>query len=343
MTTISRRDFLGSSALLVTLAAVRPARAWHVPAAATAERYFTWISPADHVHVAMGEGGNSLVLLDAAKKQALLIDTKTTGFGSVLRREAESLGAPLRLVINSHHHYDHTGGNSAFTADIPVLAHAKALERCVADAQFTMYRNGIPAAHKSLRTNEKPVAKSALTDVESMMKTFPAKEAFKPTREFKPSSAAAPQTETIDFAGEKVEITHVNPGHTDTDLIVRLPAKNVVHTGDLLFNKVWPYVDAPGGFTSDGWIRSLNAIVEMCDAKTTVVPGHGELTDREGVKRQIAFFNDVRDRARAAVKAGTPRDEFTKLTPDEYKDFAAADWIRPITLGGLYDEAKSAK
>jgi glyoxylase-like metal-dependent hydrolase (beta-lactamase superfamily II) len=352
MTPLTRREFLEVTGAVVALGALAtasraafvPRSTWSalsasLPVMTSDTKYFDWTELAPGVFSAASEGGNIMALV--GKAESLLIDTKNCGFGTTVRREAESLGAPVRLVINTHHHADHTGGNHAFTKDIPLLAHPKAIERINSDKQYAMYRSGATGAIKALGSSDRAEAKAALADAEALVKAFPAKEAFVPTRKFSPTPGTGTAgREEITHAGEKIEITHVGAGHTDTDLIIRFPNKNVVHTGDLVFNKTWPYIDRAGGCDTAGWIKSLEKLSEMCDDKTIVIPGHGDIADKSAVTRQIAFFKDMRQRAADAVKKGTTRDEFLKLAPDEYKSYA--DRSKPITLGGLFDEASNA-
>src|SRR6187551_1824066 len=96
-------------------------------------RLFAWHQLTPHAWLAVGNGGNSVVLADGA--DVLLIDTKELGYGAALRREAaDVVGRPITRVVNTHHHTDHVLGNTAFTADVPVLAQRAAHDRTVARA-----------------------------------------------------------------------------------------------------------------------------------------------------------------------------------------------------------------
>jgi len=346
---ISRRGFLlaTSSLAAASLAGTRAwARVQPVQPAAPARpvtrqvqpseaRYFEWKKAGGGVHVAFGEGGNTLVML--GKDESLLVDTKNCGFGDTLRLEAVALGSPIGLVLNTHHHADHTGGNSVFAKDLPLLAHTKAKARIAANApRYTAgAKSTVSTMFKSPKLSAKGVRESAmlLSGVLDELND-PAKVGalFEPTR-------TTEGNETLTVGGRTVELTHVGAGHTDNDLIVFIPEANVLHTGDLLFHRVWPYVDRGAGANTAGWIASLERILTICNGTTVVVPGHGELTDRSGVQGQIEFFKKMRDVAGAAVKDGTSREDFLKRPFEEYKDYGMADFIKPVTLGGLYDEA----
>jgi glyoxylase-like metal-dependent hydrolase (beta-lactamase superfamily II) len=325
--TLSRRGFLGAAAAAAGTVLL-PGRGWaRQPAAGTT--WFEWKKLTQNVYVAAGEGGNSIAIV--GKGELILVDSKNPGFGATLRREAEALGlGPVRTLINTHHHADHVGGNSAFTKDCVVLAHANAKPRFAAQEKRLVDggRNSIGQVAKNPKSGKEAVIK----DLEAYVASAPKASDFEPTKTIAAS-------ETLTIAGVKIELTHVGNGHTDNDLIVYLPDENVLHGGDLLFHKVWPFVDRPGGFSSEGWAKSAEKIIEIAGEKGIVVPGHGAVGDREIAQKQRQFWIAMRIKAQSAVKAGETREQFIKRPWDEYKDYGAADWIKPITLGGVYDEA----
>ncbi|MCC6677069.1 MAG: MBL fold metallo-hydrolase [Phycisphaerales bacterium] len=338
-TSLSRRSFIHASGLAVGAALIAgPARASLVrPRLRGADTYFEWKQVGEGVHAGFGEGGNSMVLV--GKRDAMVVDAKNGGFGQTLYREANMLAGAgdLRLLINTHHHADHTGGNPAFTSrqGLAVMAHAKAKERIGGNAERAL--NGARAAIKTLEGSDKPAAKKVLEDVRAFIESSPKAEAFTPTRGLE---IAPGQQLAMPIADQTVNLIHNGPGHTDNDLIVFIPKLNIVHSGDLVFNRMWPYVDRPGGATIEGWIASLKKLLSLSDGRTVVIPGHGDVTDKKGVQAQIDFFLKIRELAEKAVKDGQSKEDFQKLTPEEYKDYAAGDWIRPITLGGVWEEVK---
>lgn len=302
------------------------------PRLSSADTYFEWSKVATSSHVASGEGGNALAMV--ADGQTIVIDSKNGGFGAALRREASALGAPVGTLINTHHHADHTGGNPAFTKDLTVIGHTNMAKRVGANLERSM--KSAQGAIAQLKQNTKPAALQVITDIEELLKSNPTEKSFLPTQ-------IMPSSGNLTLGGLSFELYHVGPGHTDNDFIVFIPKHNLLHGGDLLFNKTWPYIDiANSGADTAGWIRSCEKILELCTDTTIVVPGHGDVGDVAMVKRQIAFFKHMRDVAAQAVANGTTREEFLKLAPDEYKDYARADFIKPVALGGLWDEAKAA-
>lgn len=322
----TRREFLalaasvGATSLFPRLA---PAR----PLLFGADTYFEWKKLGDGLFAGLGDGGNSLVVL--GDKGSVLVDTKNAGLGATLRREVEGLGSPLALVINTHHHQDHSGGNNAFTKDIPVLAHSKAKARMGTPAQMQQYIGGTRGSITKLRASPHPAAKAALADAEGMLKSEPKSPMFEPTK-------TTEGNETITAAGLKIELVHVGAGHTDNDLIVYFPEKNLLHTGDVCFNKVHPYFDVGAGANSAGWARSCEKVLSMCNDKTVIIPGHGDLGDSAAVKAQIEYFKAVRGAADKAVAAGKTRDVFIA---SEVEPFVYGERIKSVAFGAIYDEA----
>ncbi len=356
---LDRRSFVRASALAAGTALLAPAALARAagrvrqPAketAAAVKPLLEWKEITAGVWAVFGGGGNTLVVeyldrkfengqpVGPGTKSALIVDTKMTGYGGIIRRGVEAKGLQVAALLNTHHHYDHTGGNDAFVSSgkVSSVAHPKAIERILGNVD--RYRDGAAGAIRDFGKLDSEEARTALADSKALLAKMENLSNDNIANLFKPVHAY--KGETLVYGNVAVKITHVGAGHTDNDLLVFLPELNVLHTGDLLFNKVWPYIDRAGGCDTKGWITSLERAFNMCSKKTIVIPGHGDITDREAITRQIAFFKDMRERAAKAVAAGTSRDEFLKIDPPEYKDFAAADWIKPITLGGLWDEAK---
>lgn len=333
MASLSRRQFNTLSLSAATLAALGPAAglfARRAPEVANAATLFEWKPTVGGCIVAFGQGGNALVVF--SEKQAMLIDCKHPGLGATLRREAEAFGAPIKLLVNTHHHGDHSGGNTAFTKDMPLIAHANGKPRVLKQAEEMLGR----AARilKGIEEGEKPAPKQAIDEIKAFIGSIASVKA----EDFAPSRTIDQRLESDKFGGLEVQYHHVGPGHTDNDLIVFFPSLNLVHMGDLLFHNNWPFIDLDAGADTFGWQESLRETLSMIDAKTAVIPGHGEITDRAGIEKQIEFFTKIREMVRHATKVeGMTRDEVVKLEPGAFKDHGLTQ-IRERTLGAIYDE-----
>jgi glyoxylase-like metal-dependent hydrolase (beta-lactamase superfamily II) len=321
---VSRRQFLAASALAAV--ASRASLAFPDPD----PTFFTWKPLSEDAWVGFGEGGNSLVLM--GKGAAALVDCKNAPFGACLRREAEALGAPVKLVINTHHHADHTGGNHAFTQDLSIVAHEKCKPRIAGN--MNRYIAAAKEAVLSLTESKNPAAAKVRDEARAYHDRM---NDLKPA-DFEPKTAAKDSME-LELGGQKLSLRHFGPGHTDNDLVVFVASQNLVHAGDLLFHKNHPFLDSAGGGSVQGWIDSVKQVIELCDEKTRVIPGHGEMTDVSGLKGQVEYWEVTRDAVAKAMKEGKSRGEISRLELEKFKDYGLTQ-IRQMTLGAVYDELK---
>ncbi len=308
--------------------------------------------------VAFGDGGNTLLVHTEAA--AVLIDTKNSPFGEVLRNDVGVLSPGEanrpwstyadRLVVNTHHHPDHTGGNFAFTPVGAVLAHPKAaprirdtMDQFRAAARQALADEQLAQLKREGKTHERIVEEHLEPLAEAIMKWKDRD--FLPTRMFAPEGGKTdvallgkPVVEKTRVGDIEFSLHHFGPGHTDNDLVVYLPEWNVLHVGDFVFRRLHPFIDRAAGATIPGWIYGLEESLKLCDAKTVVIPGHGEVTGREGIEEQIRYMRAVWEQVTAWVSKGMTRDEVIKQPLEQFKDYGFAQF-RPITLGGMYDEA----
>jgi glyoxylase-like metal-dependent hydrolase (beta-lactamase superfamily II) len=327
---LNRRAFLAASATTGFACFLQTGRAYG--ALGAQDRFFDWKPVAKDAHAAFGFGGNALVVIGSAG--SLLVDCKNAPFGPQLRRESEALGKPLKYVINTHHHGDHTGGNHAFTPDLTVIAQSKATPRIL--DQKARYISQIKEGMTSLKDKTGPAADQVRTDLAAL---YARVEKLKVT-EFAPKTTFEKDYELDLGAGVKAELHHFGPGHTDNDLVVHIPSLSVLHTGDLLFYRTHPVIDRDGGATTTGWIASLEKAIALCDSKTKVVPGHGELCTVEGLKEQIKYFETMRGLVDKAIKENKPRKDIVELRPAQYTDYARPQGLG-MALAAIYDELKA--
>ncbi|SEN12766.1 Glyoxylase, beta-lactamase superfamily II [Luteibacter sp. UNCMF331Sha3.1] len=227
-----------------------------------------------------GSGGNITVL--TGKDGKLLVDA---GIGVSRPRVEAALksisAAPLKYVINTHYHWDHTDGNPWVHEDgATIVATAGTVKRVstttrVDDWDYTF----------------KPMAKGGIpTDVLKANKTY-------------------------HFDGQTVEVRLLDPSHTDTDLYVVFKEANVASLGDLFWNGVYPFIDNENGGGIDGMIKADDAILAQLDDNVVIAPGHGPV----GNKKDLQAFRDmlagVRDNVAALKKQGKSRDEVVAAKP----------------------------
>lgn len=323
---LTRRDFATLLAAGAAGAAV-PRELFSLPARAQ-EPFFDWRTVGGGIGVAFGQGGNAMLVRDGG--EALLVDSKNLGYGFVLRREAEGPGARLALAVNTHHHGDHIGGNAAFTPDVPLLAHPTAHTRIRSWAEGVVGEENERLVGVVRQMREQDGGTAVIEDLEraiEQIRTVDA-ERFVPTRE-------VADAEELQVGGRTVLLRHVGAGHTDNDVFLFLPDDNVLHTGDLLFNGRHGFMDQNGGVTSEGWQRSVQAMLDVVDSDTVVVPGHGDITDRAGLQRQWDYFEQLREAVSAGIAEGLDREGVMELRPEPLAD-VEGDPSR--NLGVVFDE-----
>ncbi|WP_448551411.1 MBL fold metallo-hydrolase [Thalassotalea montiporae] len=125
---------------------------------------------------------------------------------------------------------------------------------------------------------------------------------------------------TIHLANEEVQLTHLPKGHTDSDTIVYFKNANVLHTGDLFFEGRFPYVDTNGGGSVDGYIANVSYMVNNFPDDVVIIPGHGNLTDKAGMKEFVAMMIDTSKQVKAQLRAGKSEADILKAgVAQEYK------------------------
>ena len=113
----------------------------------------------------------------------------------------------------------------------------------------------------------------------------------------------------------EARVKHHPRAHTDGDAVVFFPKANVIHTGDILFHGIFPYVDIDSGGTVDGYIAAQQAIWSMANDATQIIPGHGPLTDKAGMKADIDMLIESRASVKALVDEGKSIDEVLEANP----------------------------
>jgi cyclase len=122
---------------------------------------------------------------------------------------------------------------------------------------------------------------------------------------------------TLHFNGDEVRMIHVPNAHSDGDILIHFVKSSVLHTGDLFFPNGFPFINVSSGGTVEGMIKAADVILGISDEQTKIIPGHGLLSNREGV---IAFKDQltaVRDRIAAFIKRGMSLEEVLAAKPIE--------------------------
>ncbi len=338
---VSRRGFLattgGMLGGMLGVAAIGPAA---LARAATARRlgagtYFPWVEVGKGIHAAidLASGGNVMVV--SGSSAAVMVDTKFPAFAAALKREAESFGSPVTHVINTHHHADHTGGNGVLKNQVEVLmAHENAVARI--EGQVQRYAGAAQGGLRQVDT-ERDGAETVLEEAQAAME----QSATWSAEDFVPGVRMQGERESLSLDSIEVVLHHFGAGHTDNDVIVQLPDANVLHTGDLCFNGLHPFFDSTAGVTCRGWSDALGKVIELCDNDTVVVPGHGDITDRDGIKTQQEYLDQLWEHVAAEVARGTAKADVEAMSWS-FMDGLGFEQIRSRAIGAVFDEVTSS-
>jgi len=248
---------------------------------------------------------------------------------------------PLRAAIDTHFHFDHTMGNSVYAAaGAPIWAHAKAPRR-MADTYTRMQGESkdaflAPFEKRVREAKSELVRQHAQSDIEGLTGMYDpvaASVLALPSHPLDPEKLPL----KVDLGGLNVVIESYL-GHTDTDLIIRVPDQNVVYTGDLLVNAQY-FTNING--TPSVWRATLAKLAAL-DKNTLFVPGHGQICGLEAVAVVRELFDDIAAQAEKMYKAGVPVEEAVDryAVPAKYKDFRQFSWGFTIgrTIQQLYAE-----
>jgi glyoxylase-like metal-dependent hydrolase (beta-lactamase superfamily II) len=120
---------------------------------------------------------------------------------------------------------------------------------------------------------------------------------------------------TFHLNGHSAYVFHIPGAHTDGDAAIRFPDVNVIHAGDVFFNKVFPFIDLDGGGTVDGYIAGQREILSMADNETRIIPGHGPLANKADLQAAVDMLIDAKSRVKALVDAGQSNEAVLAENP----------------------------
>jgi glyoxylase-like metal-dependent hydrolase (beta-lactamase superfamily II) len=279
----------------------------------------------------------------AGRDGALLIEGFQTTIGSSFQLEALRMvtQAPIRAAINTHWHFDHSLGNSVYAgAGTPIWAHKDAASRMMehypkwqAEDLATFLAPWEERVREAKTDSQREHAKTDVEGVTGMFVPVSQSVLALPNHPLDPAKMPI----KVDLGG-LTAVIEAFIGHTDTDLIIRVPDQNIIFTGDLLVNGQYP-VNINGYPTP--W-RATLAKFATFDKNTLFVPGHGQIFGQEGVAFNRAMFDDIAEQAEKLYKAGVPVEEAVEryVVPDKYKGLRQFSWGFAIsrTIEQLYAE-----
>ena len=239
----------------------------------------------DQIHLISGPGGNIAVFTWPDGK--LAVDSGIAGASEAILGQIAALGPQsLRILVNTHWHFDHTDGNESFRKKgALIIAHENVRKRMGTAQEIDFFHIHIPASP----------------------------DAALPESSF-------PDGTTLDLGGEKIQVMHVDPAHTDGDSVVQFVQANVVHAGDLFFSRTYPFIDYSTGGKIDGMIEGADRILKLADGNTKIIPGHGPVASVEELKQYRDMLVDITGNVRALKKQGKDLNAITTAKPTQKYD-----------------------
>jgi glyoxylase-like metal-dependent hydrolase (beta-lactamase superfamily II) len=265
------------------------------------------------------------------KDAALLIEGFVTANGAAFQLDAlhKVTQVPPIGALDSHYHFDHSCGNSFYGGhNIQLWAHAAVPKRITENYQplQNAERAALLAPFEKRVADAKSEAskqhaQSDLTAFSSIVDIVKKTTLTLPNRSLHPATLPL----NVDLGNYPIVIESF-PGHSGTDLIVRVPEQKVVFTGDLIFNGSYPACFDEHA-TIAGWRTTLKTFASF-DKDTLFVPGHGQICGQDGVARLSSVFNDISEQAESFHKAGVPIAEAVDryVVPEKFKSFGIWAW-----------------
>jgi len=268
-----------------------------------------------NIYMLQGAGGN--IAASVGEDGIVIVDDEFAPLADKIATALKDIGVtdkPVRFVINTHYHGDHTGGNLPFgNKGSTIIAQDNVRKRLESGSKGG---NG-----GAMVFEQKPEQKAALPII-----TFD-------------------HDVTVHLNGEDIRALHYPAGHTDGDAIIFFPKANVVHMGDDYVRYGFPFIDVTAGGSVQGMIAACEGAIAQLPADVKVIPGHGELSNVDEVREYIRMLKETSAAVQNELNAGKGLDQIKKdkvLAPWE-KQYASKSLTTDLFIETLYNSLTNQK
>jgi cyclase len=231
---------------------------------------------AGNVYMLEGAGGN--IGASVGEDGIVVADDQYAPLADKIQAALKGITAlPVRFIINTHYHEDHTGGNAYFQKQAPIIAHDNVRKR--------LESGGVAGNGGSVHFDAKPAPKEALPII-----TFD-------------------HDVTVHLNGEDIRALYFPAGHTDGDSVIFFPKSNVVHMGDDFVTYGFPFIDVDSGGSIDGMIDGVEKVIAQVPADVKIIPGHGPISSVSDVRAYLDMLKGTREVVAKAIQEGKTLDQ----------------------------------
>jgi len=231
---------------------------------------------AGNVYMLEGAGGN--IGASVGDDGIVVVDDQYAPLADKIQAALKGIAdKPVRFIINTHYHGDHTGGNEYFQKQAPIIAHDNVRKR--------LESGGRAGNGGSVGMEFKPAPKGALPII-----TFD-------------------HDVTVHLNGEDIRALYFPAGHTDGDAVIFFPKSNVVHMGDDFVTYGFPFIDVDAGGSIDGMIDGVEKVIGQVPADVKIIPGHGPISSVTDVRAYLDMLKGTRAVVAKAIKDGKTLDQ----------------------------------
>jgi len=268
-------------------------------------KYFEIEKINSQFYMLVGGGGNVGVFV--SDNDVVLIDNKYEIIEDILMTSLRKItDKPIKYIINTHFHHDHSDGNRAFGKQgIPIISHQNAKKRMMQDKELY---GGIYSFIKDFVQPKYDKNSLPVFTYESKM--------------------------IISQGNEEIELYNFGKAHTDGDSTVLFKNNNIIHAGDAFVRYGYPYVDLNNGGSIKGLIDFLGTLELLCDDNTIIIPGHGDLSKKEDVTSLKNTLNDLYTKTIIGLKNGLSHNEISDSIEETLNgdDTVKLNYIKSIEL-----------